>query len=437
MSKIPRTSEFDSTLALVKNGYTFISERCNQHHTDAFQTRLMLRKVVCMSGEEAARLFYNTNLFKREGAAPKRLQKTLFGQGGVQGLDGKAHQHRKHMLMSLMSPESIRSLTDKVTEQWFTAVSQWEQRDCIELFYETNQILCKAACEWAGVELKEAEVAPRTQEFMAIIDGSGGIGPRYWRGKRARASLNKWLAEIIRKIRANSYSSPKDSAATVCAEYRDLNGDRLSAEIAAVELNNVIRPTIAIARFVTFAALALHEHPQHAAKLHSGSDEDFTLFVQEVRRFYPFFPAVAAITKEDFTWRGHHFSKGQWVILDLYGTNHDPRYWEHPHLFQPQRFQHWDGNPYNFIPQGGGEHYQNHRCAGEWVTIEVMKVALRMLTQEIDYRVPRQDLRMNLARMPAIPKSRFVIDKIRSRSPAWMQTGSSPAETEPRDTEQK
>lgn len=437
MSRIPSAPGFDSTFSLIRNGYTFISNHCNKYHTDLFQTRLMLRKVVCMSGEEAAKLFYNTNLFKREGAAPKRLQKTLFGQGGVQGLDGKAHHNRKQMLMSLMSPESIRSLTDKVTEQWFTAIAQWEQRDRIELFYETNQILCTAACQWAGVELKEADVESRTQEFMAIIDGAGGIGPRYWRGRRARVSLDKWLIEVVEQIRTNPSFSPKGSAASVCAEHRDSNGDRLPANIAAVELNNVIRPTVAIARYITFAALALHEHPQYVAKLRSGGDEDLVHFVHEIRRFYPFFPAVAAVTKEDFSWRGHHFPKGQWVILDLHGTNHDQRYWEDPDLFQPNRFQHWDGNPYSFIPQGGGDHYQNHRCAGEWVTIEVMKVALRILTQEMDYRVPKQDLRIHLARMPAIPKSRFLIDRIHSKSPAWLHGVPSSAELEPHNSEHK
>ncbi len=61
-----------------------------------------------MTGPEAARLFCDPNLFVRQGAMPKAIQKTLLGEGGVQGLDGRPHRHRKHLFMSLMSPDQIR-----------------------------------------------------------------------------------------------------------------------------------------------------------------------------------------------------------------------------------------------------------------------------------------------------------------------------------------
>jgi fatty-acid peroxygenase len=54
-----------------------------------------------MQGEEAAKVFYDENKFKRKKAAPKFVKKTLFGQGGVQGLDEDRHRHRKQLFMSL------------------------------------------------------------------------------------------------------------------------------------------------------------------------------------------------------------------------------------------------------------------------------------------------------------------------------------------------
>src|SRR5512144_1074598 len=107
-------------------------------------------------------------------------------------------------------------------------------------------------------------------------------------------------------------------------------------------------------------------------------------------------------------WRDHHFPKGTWVLLDLYGTNHDPRSWEEPHSFRPERFRDWDGNAFAFIPQGGGDYATNQRCAGEWLTIELLKQAVSLLTTTMKYDVPYQDLRYSLASMPAIPKSRFI-----------------------------
>jgi fatty-acid peroxygenase len=62
----------------------------------------------------------------------------------------------------------------------------------------------------------------------------------------------------------------------------------------SVELLNALRPTVAVAWFVTFAALALRQYPERRRKLRTdGSHGDrLEMFVQEVRRFYPFFPVV-------------------------------------------------------------------------------------------------------------------------------------------------
>src|SRR3546814_12288022 len=101
-----------------------------------------------------------------------------------------------------------------------------------------------------------------------------------------------------------------------------------------------------------------------------------------VRRFYPFFPAVAALVRREFEWRGYHFPSGRRVILDLYGTNHDARTWNASEAFRPERFREWDESPFNFIPQGGGDHNVNHRCPAEWITIRLMKQASEFLRSE-------------------------------------------------------
>lgn len=136
-------------------------------------------------------------------------------------------------------------------------------------------------------------------------------------------------------------------------------------------------------------------------------------FVQEVRRFYPFFPVVAARTRHEFEWKGYRLPGRTRVLLDLYGTDHDTRLWDRPDAFVPERFRHWDGSAFNFIPQGGGSHRNGHRCPGELITIELMKVAAEFLSARIQYEVPQQDLRISLSRIPALPNSRFLIRNVR------------------------
>ena len=53
-----------------------------------------------------------------------------------------------------------------------------------------------------------------------------------------------------------------------------------------------------------------------------------------------------------FTWRGYVFPKHSWVLLDLYGTDHDPRSWPEPGSFSPERFVVGEPTAYDLVPQG-------------------------------------------------------------------------------------
>ncbi|MCE9670504.1 cytochrome P450 [Myxococcus stipitatus] len=413
MSDIPRDTRLDSTLALFRDGYRFIERGRSRHRSDIFETRLLLQRTLCLSGAEAARLFYDAQRFQRRGAAPRRLRKTLFGLGGVQDLDGEAHRSRKAMFMSLMSPQGLRRASELAEHHWRQAIQRWTRRERVVLFDEVEELLCRVACEWTGIPLPEAEVRLRTRQLAAMVDGSGGIGPRQWRARMARRRAEAWLASLVRHVRSGERAAPEGSALEAVAEYLGPEGRPLSPRVAAVELLNLLRPIVAVARFVVFEALALHEHPRGRAQLLDANDDDADeRFVQEVRRFYPFFPFVAARVREGFTWKGYTFPRGRRVLLDLYGTNHDPRVWERPSDFQPDRFRHWDGSAFSFIPQGGGDPATGHRCPGERLTIALMKVSLRMLTRAMRYDVPAQDLRMRFNRFPPEPASRFVMSNV-------------------------
>ncbi|MBM9595136.1 cytochrome P450 [Roseitranquillus sediminis] len=415
MPRIPRDQSFDSTLALLFDPYGFVSKRCRRYGADLFQARLLLRPTICMSGPEAAELFYRRDLLVRRGATPGRIQKTLFGRGGVQGLDGDAHRHRKQMFMSLMTPERIDNLKELTAGSWSVYAQSWAAKDRVVLYDEVQQLLTRVVCTWAGVPLPEPEVRRRTAELTALFDCAGSVGPRHWWSRLSRKRSERWIEDVVEGVRAGRLDPPEDSAARVIATWRDLDGEPLSPRIAAVELLNILRPTVAVSVFITFAAHALHRFPACRQMLQTD-DGSVEHFVQEVRRFYPFFPAVIARARRNFEWNGYRFPRGRRVMLDLYGTNRDPRAWDAPEEFRPERFQHWDGSLFNFIPQGGGDHKLNHRCPGEWITIELMKASCEFLANSMDYDMPDQDLEIDTRRLPAMPKSRFVMSNVRPRS---------------------
>lgn len=410
---LARESGFDHTFAAVREGYMFLPNRRKSFRSDVFDTRILGRRAVCLGGKAAAELFYDEERFIRSGAAPKRVLKTLFGQNGVQTLDDQAHKHRKQMFMSLMAKEQLARLTDLARSQWELAAEEWEHAGEIELYDRAKQLLFRIACAWSGVPIWAKEVESHARDLGDMYEAPAVIGPKHRRGRQARKRMEAWAGSLITGTREGKLKPEPDTALHVIAMHKDLNGSLLDVQTAAVELLNILRPVTAVAIYVNFTALALIQHPEQKEGLLDGNPQAVRRFVQEVRRFYPFFPLAAARVRKDFVWRGHPFKKGTLALLDLYGTNHDPELWDNPERFDPDRFTDWKGSPFSFIPQGGGDYWLDHRCPGEWMTIELMTVSVEFLAKRLAYEVPQQDLSYSMVNIPSMPKSRVVLRNIR------------------------
>jgi hypothetical protein len=79
---IPQSPGFDHTLAFLREGYDFVSNRCQALNTDIFSARLALRKVICMRGAPAGiPLLLDSHA---DGTRPllTRSSSNLAGRGG-------------------------------------------------------------------------------------------------------------------------------------------------------------------------------------------------------------------------------------------------------------------------------------------------------------------------------------------------------------------
>jgi fatty-acid peroxygenase len=413
---IPQLASPDATLLLLRDGYTFIQKRARHFHSDAFAARLLTEHVIFLTGAEAAELFYDSARFQRAGALPLTVRRTLFGEAGVQTLDGDAHRARKAAFLSLMSRANLQRFLELLERGFRDAADRWQDEGRIVLFDEAERVLCRTACSWAGAPPNEAEFERLVQDCEAMVAGFGSLGPRMWRALRARKRAEDWASSVILGFRKGWRQAADGAAARVFAEYEDGSGNQLPLRVAAVELLNVVRPTTALAWWMSFIPLALREHPEQRARL-ERDDEFVDAFVQELRRFYPFTPFLGARSRHDFEWRGVQFRAGQLVILDVYGTLHDPRQWRDPEQFRPQRFLEGQPASFAFIPNGGGDFALGHRCAGEWLSVEALKRAVLLLTRELSFDLPPQDSSFSLRRIPTRPESGVILTDVRQRTP--------------------
>ena len=412
VKRLPKDKGLDHTLDLLKEGYLFIGNRTYRYQTDLFQTRLMGKKVICMTGVDAAKVFYHPRFFERKHVMPNRIKATLTGKDGVQGLDGAAHRDRKALFIHFTDEERTKELIKIATKTWEEAIKEWPNKDEVILMVESKEILCKAACKWLGIPLPEKQVQETAKALGETIFGFGKVGIRHWKGRISRNRLECWLKQIVEEIREEKIKVKHDTILYEISHYTDETGELLEPQIVAVEILNLLRPTVAVAVYITFMALALYENPAYKVKLALGNEEDRERFNEEVRRYYPFAPFVGAKVRRNFIWRNYAFKKGTLVLLDLYGTNHDERLWHEPYTFNPERYKKEKKNHYNFMPQGGGS-LKGHRCAGEQITMAMMNIALDVLVNKVSYELPPQDLSYSLIDIPTLPVSGVVMSHIK------------------------
>ena len=410
---LPRMPGIDHTMAFLRQGYGFIGQGCDRFGADMFRARLVLRPVICARGPDAARLVYDPDLFTRQGAMPLTVLHLLQGEGSVQTLDDARHRHRKALFVSLlMSDRAEHQIITIFEQEWRRALPQWQARNEISLLEEAGLVLTRTACRWIGLTPPdESETALHT-DLSAMIEAAGQVGPGVVQTLFRRRRVERWLQDAVGRQR--EISSPPKNPLTEVALFRDHGGATLSLRVAAVEVLNILRALVAVGRYVMLCALALHQRPEWLDRVRGAPEPIQFSFAEEVRRFYPFFPAVAGKVRRPFNHRGHEFSQGDWMVLDLHASCHHHRVFPRPDEFNPRRAGTWRNQDFGFIPQGAGRVDLTHRCPGERLTVAVMRRAIGLLTEEMTYCVPEQDLALPTFRIPTRPKGGFLINNIRA-----------------------
>src|SRR5699024_1933806 len=409
-SNMPEDKGFDQTLNVLKEGYNFVMSRNKALGSDVFETRILGEKTICLTGSREAELFYDHTRFKRSDAAPKRVEKTLFGEGGVQGLAGEAHRHRKAMVMGLMGSDEMTEIGNMTKKYWKEYFEKRDPDEPVELYEAAKIVFLNVACEWAGVSLLGEDVEARAAEISDLYESPAALGLQHWRGRRSRSKAEDWIGGIVKDVRAGKIEADSGRALYQFAWHRDLAGELLDEDIVTVELLNLVRPMNANSVWVAMIGLALNEHQAEARKLKDTDSEQMEWFIQEVRRYYPFFPFAVARVDMDFEWEGYTFKEGTLTLLDLYGTNRHPDDWVDPEVFMPERFDGWQQTPFNFVPQGGGSYDFGHRCAGEFITIVMIRETLNFLINDLTFEFPPQDFGFEFNDIPAVPNDKIRIE---------------------------
>lgn len=404
--RLPRAL-IDETVPALLTGYAWLPGLRSRSGSGVVHTRLLGQRAVALCGPDAARFFYDEDRVRRGGAVPLPVQKTLFGRNAVHTLDGADHRDRKRRFLDYLTTGTSEDIAEHVAAAWDERVADWHPGQDVVLLDEAARVITRGACRALGIPLDESEGPSLARDLVAMVDGFATPGPRHWRARRARRQREAWLARLIDQVRDGGLEPSPDSLLAVAARSWVPDAG-LTSRTAAVELLNVLRPTVAVCWFVGHAGHALHRWPRYRQRLREHDGEFAEAFAHEVRRFYPFAPFIGGRAVRETSWRGERIPKDAMVLLDLWGHNHDPGSWGDPYAFRPERFLGRDIGPFELVPQGGGDPATNHRCPGEPTAVAIL-ATLAVRLARLEYRVPEQDLTISLRRVPARPESGFVL----------------------------
>ena len=104
--------------------------------------------------------------------------------------------------------------------------------------------------------------------------------------------------------------------------------------------------------------------------------------IQESMRLYPAAWMMSRWAKEDSELDGKRISKGTEVFVCMYSLHRDPKLWERPTEFLPERFLGNDqggAEAFSFLPFGAGP----HKCVGANFAMTILQFELALILQRI------------------------------------------------------
>lgn len=409
----------DDTLAILTKGYDFgrhIWRRARSTTARAVPLRLLFEDALLVRGEEAVMLFYDETRMRRHGAMPAVVQETLFGHGSVHSLDGADHRHRKATFLDIAYEENqVSRLLPHLEREWQVELGAWLAGGDRSAYDAAVGALGRAMMRWTGLPGTAAAKTRWAARLAQVVDGFGvPYSPEFLLAWRNRLWSDRHARRLIEAVREGTLDAARGTALHEWAWHSGPDGELLPARLAGIELQNVIRPAIAVSRFVAFAAKELHDRPKWRERIAAETAERGRLtegplasaFAQEIRRTAPFVPMLPARAKVDVEFDGLRVAAGDRVLLDILGTDIDEESWERAAEFDPERFvglDDWEAIT-AFVPHGGGHPTTGHRCPGEKLAIAGLAAAVAVLSDP-RLSIPQDGLEVNRRRLPTKPAS--------------------------------
>jgi cytochrome P450 len=398
----PRLPAFAQTLAWAL-APTWVMDRCARRIGEAFTITFWpsRMKLVLLSAPEDVKTIFTAPAELAPSAAGNSPVRGVMGESSVLILTGPEHMRQRKLLLPPFHGERMRDYEQTIVEQTRAEMASWTLEEPMRLQERTRAITLEVILRAVfGVQAERmdrlrqaiggllAPVHPLRLVLMALARPSlerpsGAFG-------EALDELDAVIYEELARRREQGDLSERTDILSLLLQARDEQGEAMTdVELRDELVTLLLAGHETTATSVAWAVERLVRHPEKLARLvaeiDAGGEERYmTAVVNETLRVRPVVPIVARMLTEDFELAGRRLPAGTRVMPSIYLTNRNPRVYDAPAEFRPERFLEDSPETFSWIPFGGGI----RRCIGASFAQLEMRLMLRTMLSELQPSVP-------------------------------------------------
>ncbi len=358
--------------------------------------RYLNRRSLLLDGSEPIEQVLRTNnrnYLKSRNYEPVKL---VVGEGLIVS-EGEHWRRQRRLAQPALHRKKIADLgarmvyeTEGMLQRW--VASGYVRGEPFDVFSEMSRLTLRiVAASLFGSDLeRHLHTITRAQDFLGpYVDSRMGAipklphrapTPRNLRYRRALADLNGVVYTLIESRRRNGEDG-EDLLGMLLASRDEESGEAMSEKQIRDEVMTLLiagNETTAVALSWTWWLLG--QNPEAESKLReelervlggrSPTFEDLAslpytkMVFQEAMRLYPPAWIISRRPIEDDEIAGFRVPKDTTVLISPYVTHRNPRYWEEPEVFEPERFspeRSVERPEFAYLPFGGGP----RKCIGD------------------------------------------------------------------------
>jgi cytochrome P450 len=386
---------------------TWVMDRCAARYGEAFTITFAPsgRKLVMVSDPQAVKAVFTAPPEVAPSAANASPVAPVMGPSSVITLTGPEHLRQRRLLLGPFHGERMREYEQVIVQATRRSMADWPLGRPMRLDRRTRGITLEVILRAVfGVEAER--MGPLRDAIRGLLEPMQApalllAALRRPTLERPKGAIGRGLdhldeviyREIARRRQAKDLEERNDILSLLMLA-RDEQGNPMNDEELRDELVTLLlagHETTATA--VAWAVERLVRHPEKlerlVAEIGAGEGEDYMqAVIHETLRVRPVVPMVVRVLTEPLRVGAVELPAGTRVVPSIYLTNRNPRVYEAPEEFRPERFLDRQPDTFAWIPFGGGI----RRCIGAAFAMFEMKLILRTALSELAPSAPRSRL---------------------------------------------